>query len=89
MEKQNGNRQFNDIIKLSHEKSGYHNFSCTNPVSHPEEIWEQCFQLGFWFTFLNTDKILLIYIILHTFSHFFSAAYDVLLNRTQGSSLFT
>ena len=88
MEKQNGNRQFNCIIKLSHEKSGYHNFNCKNPVPHPEEIWEQCFQLGFWFTFLNTDKILLIYIILHTFSHFFSAAY-VLLNRIQGSSLLT
>ena len=40
-------------------------------------------------TFLNISKILLIYIILETFSQFFLAVSDVLLNRTQGSSLFT
>ena len=34
----------------------------TNPVSHPEEIWGQRFQLGVWSTFLSTTKILLIYI---------------------------
>ena len=50
-------------------------------VSDPEKIWG--LRLGstlvVWSTFLNTKIILLIYIILHTFSHF----------RIQGSSLFT
>ena len=34
----------------------------TLPVSHPEEIWGQRFQLRVWSTFLNPSKILLIYI---------------------------
>ena len=50
--------------------------------------------------FLNTKKILLSYIVLHTFSYFFLAVKDVILNRTllavkdailnrtQGTSLF-
>ena len=41
------------------------------PVSHQEEVWEQRFEQGVWSTFLNTNKILLIYVVLHTFSHFF------------------
>ena len=59
------------------------------PVSHPEEIWGQHFQLLVWSTFPKISTILLIYIVLHIFSHFFSAVKDILLNRTQGSSLFT
>ena len=38
---------------------------------HPEEILGQRFQLGVWSTFINTSKVLLIYIILHTFSLLF------------------
>ena len=41
-------------------------------VSHLEEVCGQYFQLGVWSTFLNTSKILLIYIVLHVFSHFFN-----------------
>ena len=44
---------------------------------------------GVWSSFLNTSKILLIHIVLHTFSHFFLAVQDVLVDRTQGNSLFT
>ena len=58
-------------------------------VLHPEEIWGPSFQLTVWSMFLNTNKNVLIYIILHTFSHFFLVVQNVLLNRTQGSSLFT
>ena len=57
-------------------------------VSHPKGIWGQRFQLELWSTFFNTNKVLLIYIVLHTFSHFFLAVWDTLLNRTQKSKLF-
>ena len=57
-------------------------------MSHPEEISVR-FQLLVWYTFLYNSKILLFYTVLHTFSQFFLAAEDVLLNRTQESSLFT
>ena len=56
-----------------------------NPtVSHPEEIWGQRFQLAVWSTYLNTRKLLLIYIVLHTFSHFILAEH-VIFNRTKVS----
>ena len=42
-------------------------------VLHPEEIWVQHFHQDVCFIFLNTSKILLIYIILHVFSLFFLA----------------
>ena len=58
-------------------------------MSHPEVIWGPRFQLAVWSMSLNTNKNVLIYIILHTFSHFFLVVQHVLLNRTQGSSLFT
>ena len=34
-----------------------------NCIAHPQEIWGQHFQLGIWSTFINSSKILLIYII--------------------------
>ena len=50
-------------------------------MSYPKEIWGQRFQLGFLPTFLNTSKILLLYIVFHTFCHFFLAVQDVLLKK--------
>ena len=37
------------------------------PVSHTEEIWGQCFQLGIQSTFLDSSKILLICSVVCTF----------------------
>ena len=79
--------------KLSFPRSYIHYFICwvilIFAVSHPEEILGQRLQMGIWSTFVNTSETLLIYIALHTFCPFFSAVSDVLLNRTQGNSLFT
>ena len=50
---------------------------------------ETAFSAGGLVNFLNISKTLLICIVLHTFSHFFLPVLDALLNRTQGSSLFT
>ena len=69
-------------------KAGYISIMGQGSKLNPDEIWGH-FQLQVWSTFLNTSKLLLIYIILHTFSHLFLADYGILLNRTQGSSLFT
>ena len=36
-------------------------------MSHPEEIWRQCFQMGVWSIVLNTKQQNFIYVVLHTF----------------------
>ena len=55
------------------EKVG-HNSEFLIAVLHPKEIWGQCFQIGIWSAFLNTSKLLLMYVVLQTFIHFYLAA---------------
>ena len=69
--KQGWKEDFQDEVFFFSQKIKF--LGCSNSllaVSHPEEIWGQYFQPRVWSTFLNNSKILLIYIILHTFSHF-------------------
>ena len=77
-------------VLLLHEQPFNHYNKCILYVTvlHSGEIWE-LFQLGVWSTFLNTSKILLIYIVLYSFSYFFLAVWDANFNRTHGSSIFT